>query len=88
MEAYAPIRVVTGGGSSRMEAYAPIRVVTGGLHPELPPQSQTPADEPRPAALHKHVPVHHKCLHRPHGHGANKEYENECERRAKTPDPT
>ena len=30
MEAYAPIRVVTGGGSSRMEAYAPIRVVTGG----------------------------------------------------------
>ena len=28
MEAYAPIRVVTGGGSSRMEACAPIRVVT------------------------------------------------------------
>ena len=30
MEAYAPIRVVTGGGSSRMEAYAPIRLVIGG----------------------------------------------------------
>ena len=37
MEAYAPIRVVNGGGSSRMEAYAPIRVVTErcSLHFEM-----------------------------------------------------
>ena len=37
MEAYAPIRVVNGGGSSRMEAYAPIRVVTGGGSSQMEP---------------------------------------------------